>query len=71
MWNRSRNSGKLLAVMVALLSSAIFFSPASPGATSIDGCARAEKPQIQDLYSRLPLQFIANQGQAPSQVKFY
>ena len=60
-----------LFIMVALLSSALFFSRASSAATTSNVITKTEKAQVQELYSHLPLHFIANQGQAPSQVKFY
>jgi hypothetical protein len=57
--------------MVALLSSALFFSRVSSAATTSNVITQTEKAQVQELYGHLPLNFIANQGQAPSQVKFY
>lgn len=66
----SLSPGKLLLIMAALVGSALFFL-ASSAAASTDGLAKAEKPQVQELYGRLPLHFVANEGQAPARVKFY
>jgi hypothetical protein len=43
----------------------------APPGLSQSSVSQSPQPQIQELFGRLPLNFIENQGQAPEEVKFY